>query len=152
MAIFRIIRFFRAAAEFSRTEEGTASHQSYHRRIVLVSVISGIVVGVAGTTGVFSEKPDGERDYHMLILSPFLFFMAGAFLGVGVSCLFAPRDFFLSPTGAKWMRLSGAKTVGSARFVFFALALVIGGIAGAVALASILQAKGILPPPTHFMP
>jgi hypothetical protein len=153
MALFRLIRFFTAAREHARLDRDVLRqagdvaprHETYHRRIVWVSGVTGVIVAVAGTAVVFMEAGD-DREGAIAYLAPLLFGAAGIILGAAAACLFAPREFLLGPIGRRWMAFIGAKSTASARFVCAVVALLLAGIALFLALAPTLQAHGILPP------
>jgi hypothetical protein len=153
VALFRLIRFFAAAREHARLDSKVLRqagaiaprHETYHRRIVWVSGITGVVVAAAGTAVVFME-PGDERERFVTYLSPLLFGAAGIILGAAAACLVAPREFLLGPIGRRWMAFIGAKSTASARFVCAVVALLLAGVAIFLALAPTLQAHGVLPP------
>jgi hypothetical protein len=136
---FQIFRFFGEATTFALPaddavrEAGTegAKHASFHRRIVAVAVLGGVVGAGLGTAMLASGGGKApERDGAMLILAPRLFAAIGLIFGVAVACLFAPRAFLAGPVGRRWMELIGTQSVFVARLVCAIFTLLMMGIVG----------------------
>ncbi len=57
-------------------------------------------------------------------VAPVLFGVGGAFFGIAIACLFAPRDFLAGLVGRKWMKLIGTENILVARIVCALLGVV----------------------------
>jgi hypothetical protein len=126
--------FFRKAPEFiepdaralEQSGDNRPRHAAYHKRIVKLAIIFGIVGAVGTGIAVLfvAAGPRAGRDLKMIILAPVLFGIGGAFFGTAIACLIAPRDFLEGPVGQKWMKLIGTRNVLVARIVCILVALV----------------------------
>ena len=116
-----------------RLGETAPKHATYHKRIVVVSIIFGVVGVVAGICFLVSEwwsQHDGSKGG--LWLAPIMFGAAGVLFGAAFACLFAPKEFMVGPMGQKWMTLIGTKNILAARIVCLVVALVPVAFAGVV--------------------
>ncbi len=111
-------------AALEQSGEFRETHASYHRRIVQVSCIFGVLGAMAGIALSISTALN-EENARGVLLGPFLFGAAGLLFGVAVACLFAPRKFLTGPMGDKWMKLIGTKNVLAARIVCLIFGLII---------------------------
>jgi hypothetical protein len=158
MAITNLLRFFSGSARHARVDErelreagaDAGRHHAYHRRIVWISVLSGLFVGAVGCTNLWNEifragESQTLHDWKLIYLSPLLFGAAGLLLGAAAGCAFAPRAFLNGPIGRRWIRLAGVRSTAGARVVFATVALVIAGVVTFLALAPTLEAHGYLP-------
>ena len=111
----------------ARAGESGRRHSGYHKRIVLVSCIFGVLGAVPGIIFlvVAAGVAKAGNDLIGLLFAPFMFGAAGLLFGVAVACLFAPRDFLTGPLGEKWMKLIGTKSVLVARIVCLIFGLII---------------------------
>ena len=127
-------RFFREALGYVETDddaveqagEASSRHATYHKRIVLVAIVFGVIgvlCGIGFIASVFLWPKPGD-DTRLALLSPLLFGAAGVLYGVAVACLFAPRPFLEGPMGKKWMTLVGTKSVFGVRIVCMLLSLI----------------------------
>jgi hypothetical protein len=129
-------RFFREAMGYVTADEdavdqlGEAAplHAMFHKRIVAVSIVFGILGGLIGLgfaiSGLLWPHPGHEDDQKMLLLAPMMAGAAGLLFGAAVACLFAPREFLTGPIGSKWMTLIGTKNVLAARLVCLMVAMI----------------------------
>jgi hypothetical protein len=146
MALSPLLDFLKAAAGYIRPETtdleefDAAESQAvrYHRRVVVSGGVGGIILTIAGTTGVVLEGWR-KNELALLLMMPFLSGVAGILLGVAGACLFAPREFLTGPVGRKWMALIGTKSVFVARIVCAILFL--GGL-GALTALTVMAALG----------
>ena len=107
--------------------ESGQRHSAYHKRIILVSSVFGILgaaIGIIASIALAVDAKSG-KDIKGVLLTPFMFGAGGLLFGVAVACLFAPRDFLTGPLGKKWMKLIGTKSVLVARIVCLIFGLVI---------------------------
>jgi len=139
-----LFEFFRKAPEFIEPDaqaleqagDDRPKHAAYHKRIVKLAIIFGIVGAVGGAVAaVFAAVgPRVERNHRAIILAPVLFGIGGAFFGTAIACLIAPSDFLTGPVGQKWMKLIGTRNVLVARLVCALVALI-----GLLPLAAIIH-------------
>jgi hypothetical protein len=154
-AALKAVVFFQDAAERARLDpavlqqagEAAPRHRLYHRRVVWISIITGLICGGIGIFGMFQDGGVKHREGALPLYAPVFFVIMGMLLGTAGACLFAPREFLLGPIGARWMELIGAKNPASARFVCAVVVFFVGALFLFMALAHTLQAHGILPPP-----
>ena len=122
------MKFFREAMGYivpdetavDQLGEAAPRHSTYHKRIVAVCIVFGILGGLIGLGFVITELlwPDpGHKDYKLLLLAPIMAGAAGILFGATLACLFAPHEFLTGPIGSKWMTLIGTKSVLAARIV-----------------------------------
>jgi hypothetical protein len=95
--------------------EGIGSR--FHRFIIILSGLCGVVLAVVFTFVIFALRPEGQPFPPKYLLAPAIFFMFGVISGVSVSCTFAPSSFLNGPAGRKWMKLIGTESVVVARLV-----------------------------------
>lgn len=125
--LFQLLGFFEEASKYASPDEDAVAragpeaprHVSFHRRIVTVGLLLGLV-GAAFGVGLIVVAP-GEntpaKDVPKILLAPLVFAAAGLVFGVSVTCLFAPRSFLMGPVGQKWMQLIGTRNTVVARVV-----------------------------------
>jgi hypothetical protein len=155
MAIYRLIKIFRAAAEYAKLDPakqwpvGCASPDQYrHHNIIVmcgkVGAAIGLLAGIAVAFELYSHPrhPTLEsEDILKIVLTPFLATAGGILGGACWAGVFAPDSFINSPAGAYWAALIRAKSPATARakalliallvtafFVFFAICVVIGKV------------------------
>jgi len=123
-----------AAAE--KAGESGPKHTAYHRRIVAISALCGIVSAVAGIIVVGAGRDSHSEHVRpsYFILTPLLLGAAGLLFGVAIACVLAPREFLAGPMGQKWMKLIGTKSVPVARLVCLAVAVVLAAVPIVIAI------------------
>jgi hypothetical protein len=130
-----LVGFFAAAADLATVDEATLQqageaalrHSGYHKVIVTVAVVFGLIGVVLGVSlGIFSaDAAKTGRDVRGIVMAPFVFAAAGILFGFAIACLFAPRAFLTGPFGKKWMALIGTTNVTVARIVCRIFGLVV---------------------------
>lgn len=125
--LFELLGFFKEASEYTSPDEDAVvkagseapRHASFHRRIVTVSVIFGLMGAALGVGMIFIAVGQDAAldDGAEILLAPLVFAAAGLVFGVSVACLFAPRSFLTGPVGQKWMKLIGTESTAVARVV-----------------------------------
>ena len=145
MALSPLLDFLKAATGFIRPDatavdeagESSVVAARYHRRIVVIAGVCGLIAAIAGVTGALMAPPN-EKEMKMFLMAPLLSGIAGILEGVAVTCLLAPQAFLVGPVGQKWMSLIGTKSVLGARITCAVLALAIPGIPATLALIASL--------------
>jgi len=136
--LFQLLGFFKEAGKYTSPDKDAVAragpeaprHASFHRRIVTVSVIFGVigaVLGVGLLVVAVGEKT-AESDGAKILLAPLVFAAAGLVFGVSVTCLFAPRSFLTGPVGQKWMQLIGTESAVVARLICLAFTMLLLGL------------------------
>lgn len=131
--IIQLLRFFKGLVTHVRVDDEVRAQPAgelreqlpYHWRIVAIGASCGVICLVAAVALYWHSNfgdddfGPGREELKLLwpVMLPLIFAASGILWGVALACLFAPRSFLLSPAGAKWMRLIGAKTSFQARFV-----------------------------------
>ena len=139
--IFQFLAFFESASQYVHVDPhvidesiSEAKQQiGYHRIIVRVAMLLGATGFVLGLVCLYffgSEQlaSEGPR----LLAMPLVFAAIGVVVGVVLTCTFAPRRFFESPVGERWMALIGTRNVAVGRIVCLLLLLVVVGIPSAL--------------------
>lgn len=129
MALTPIFDFLKEAVGFIKPDSvalddaGEDGHVAirYHKRIVIIAGICGVITAIGGTVECAIETKTG-REMKLLLFSPFIFGTIGTLFGVAAACLFAPRAFLEGPVGSKWMGLIGTRSIVVARVVCAILA------------------------------
>ena len=138
LGIFKLIaviwRFAKAAPRYTSDDKELLARvpQEFHaelrsrsRGMVLLAVLGAAALAIAAPflTIVALAKRDGTTYAEALAHHSPMFFIfpigiyIGMFAGLSVGILFAPTWYLGSPFGEKWIELSGAETLGGARFV-----------------------------------
>jgi hypothetical protein len=135
MAVGQFFEFLRSATTYvhpdtdALEQAGGAAprYLTYHRRIVAVGILGGVIGVIAGIVGaVFvAQEPRAGKEPHMVLLFPVITCVAGLLIAASLACLFAPREFLTGPLGQKWMRLIGTERVFVARVVCFILGVLL---------------------------
>lgn len=127
----QMIHFFDKAGEYAAPDsdkvaaagEDAPRYVSYHKRIVVVSAIFGLLGAAAGLVFLYfaatGKAPAKESDSGKIILAPVMFGAMGLIFGVSLMGLFAPTAFLNGPVGEKWMQLIGTKSTLFAKFLCF---------------------------------
>jgi len=125
--LFQLLGFFEEARKYASPDEDavaragpeTPRHVSFHRRIVAVAILLGLVGAAFGVwlIVVAAGENTAAKDATKILLAPLVFAAAGLVFGVSVTCLFAPRSFLTGPVGQKWMQLIGTQSTAVARVV-----------------------------------
>ena len=95
----------------------------------------GVLAGIVVLVLLYSNIETGE-DVKVAFMSPVLLGGAGYILGMSLAFLFAPTAFITSESGKKWMDMVGTKSIGAARAVCAAVALVAAGLFGVLVWAT----------------
>jgi hypothetical protein len=121
LGIFGLFRFLSEASKFAGQEfEADAGPDAmFHKRVVQVSTIGGVIGAVLGVAGLIvvcvSGTPKEERRGVEVLLFPFVFAAIGIVSGMSLTCLFAPDNFFQSPSGDRLLKFIGTDKVIVAR-------------------------------------
>ncbi len=133
--LFQIVKFLNKAGEYAQLDadkiaeagDDAVRHVAYHRRIVFVSAILGVIGATLGLiffylaiSGKFRVQ---EKAMLMMLMAPLVFGVIGLVYGVSIMGLFAPRGFLSGPLGEKWMEVVGTKSPMFARFLCFLVTL-----------------------------
>jgi len=124
---FELLGFFKEASKYTSPDEDAVGragseaprHVSFHKRIVTVSIILGLMGAALGVGMIFIAVGENAAQDNgaEILLAPLAFAAAGLVFGVAVTCLFAPRSFLTGPVGQKWMKLIGTESTAAARSV-----------------------------------
>ena len=130
-------------------DEETLRHVSGHRRIVAISATFGgigLALGLALVVAAFVlpddppglHRPNPRGDQELkgaigLLIVPFILGAVGLVFGGSAACAFAPREFFESPIGRRWLGMIGVEGVGPARVVCLLVAGIIAAAAAGIA-------------------
>jgi hypothetical protein len=136
--LFQLLGFFKEANKYTSPDEDAVvkagseapRHASFHRRIVTVSVIFGLMgaaLGVGMIVLAVGQKA-AQEDGAKILLAPLVFAATGLVFGVSVKCLFAPRSFLVGPVGQKWMKLIGTDSTVVARVVCLLFTMLLLGL------------------------
>ena len=144
-----LFRFFWEAGKYVEPDEAVSEESgpdaprqiAFHRRVVVVSVLFGLLGAACGVGMILLALAENEGDGGgaEFLLAPLLFGAAGLLFGAAVACALAPRSFLTGPAGRKWMQLIGTQNVLVARIVCFLLALIIGGVPTALGVFILIQ-------------
>ncbi len=132
--MFKILFFFLEATRYQHLDadalelagERGEVDAGYHRTIVRWAQrcgLGGFLLGLP--VAALAVADPHNRGLLGVVLTPFLFAIAGILLGVALACLLAPREFLIGPIGQKWMDLIGTRHVGVARAVCLIFGLVL---------------------------
>ncbi|HIJ73635.1 MAG TPA: hypothetical protein HPP83_05980 [Candidatus Hydrogenedentes bacterium] len=131
--LFQLLGFFKEAGEYASPDEDALAQAgadaprqaSYHKRIVAVSVLFGLMGAALGVylivVAVGEQK--AQEGAGKVLLAPLAFAAGGLFFGVSLMCLLAPRSFLTGPVGQKWMKLIGTQSTAVARVACFLFTL-----------------------------
>jgi ABC-type Fe3+ transport system permease subunit len=146
MSIFGLLGFYSKARTYVSPDgdaleeagENAPKHASFHRVIVAVSCVCGVIGGCLGVALVIGyvlllQSEPGRRFDFRILLVPLALAAFGHFLGVAMACAFAPQTFLTGPLGRKWMKLIGTKSPLLARIVCFLLPMLTIAIVAGVA-------------------
>lgn len=134
---FELLGFFKEASKYTSPDEDAVAragseaprYVSFHKRIVIVSIILGLMGAALGVGMIFlaigenAAQTGGAR----ILLAPLVFAAAGLVFGVSATCLFAPRSFLTGPVGQKWMKLIGTESTAVARVACLLLTMLLLG-------------------------
>ena len=142
-----LLQFFAEARHYSRIDPDhaqSAADLTGHRRIVataagfgLAGLLAGLLIDVLAAVSLcFSSDPwsgvkpgDAVKGVFGLLMICPIFGVIGTVFGASLACAFAPRAFYDSPVGRKWLSLVGVEGVGLARVVCLLVAGIIASLA-----------------------
>jgi hypothetical protein len=135
--------------EFAEAEETATEkpeHAKAHGRIAAwgrLSPLLFLVLGLGFSVLVFwTPKLPTLVNGLVAVFVSAMFAAAGLGFGVAVGCLQAPREFFATPAGRKWMRLVGTRNVTVLRVICVIVTATIVALVGIAAYVAAQSVNG----------